>query len=145
MTPNEYQVQAMRFLNPALSERDILINGVMGLCGEAGEVIDLVKKHLAQGHPLDRTALAGELGDVAWYLAETAHVLGFTLEDAARDLNNLNIQFNLLEKVVTDGSAVNGCVISTEPAAGEKVTGTVNVYYALTVTGDEGSDEDGNG
>lgn len=71
----------MRFLNPALSERDILINGVMGLCGESGEVIDLVKKHLAQGHPLDRTALAGELGDVAWYLAETAHVLGFTLED----------------------------------------------------------------
>ena len=49
MTPNEYQVQAMRFLNPALSERDILINGVMGLCGEAGEVIDLVKKHLARG------------------------------------------------------------------------------------------------
>ena len=81
MTPNEYQAQAMRFLNPALSERDILINGVMGLCGESGEVIDLVKKHLAQGHPLDRTALAGELGDVAWYLAETAHVLGFTLED----------------------------------------------------------------
>ena len=72
-------------------------------------------------------------------------ILGFTLEDAARDLNNLNIQFNLLEKVVTDGSAVNGCVISTEPTSGEKVTGTVNVYYALTVTGDEGSDEDGNG
>ena len=72
-------------------------------------------------------------------------ILGFTLEDAARDLNNLNIQFNLLEKVVTDGSAVNGCVISTEPAVGEKVTGTVNVYYALTVTGDEGSDEGGNG
>ena len=76
----------MRFLNPALSERDILINGVMGLCGEAGEVIDLVKKHLAQGHPLDRTALAGELGDVAWYLAETAHVLGFTLEESAEML-----------------------------------------------------------
>ena len=72
-------------------------------------------------------------------------ILGFTLEDAARDLNDLNIQFNLLEKVVTDGSAVNGCVISTEPVAGEKVTGTVNVYYALTVTGDEGTDEDGNG
>ena len=72
-------------------------------------------------------------------------ILGFTLEDAARDLNDLNIQFNLLEKVVTDGSAVNGCVISTEPAADEKVTGTVNVYYALTVTDGEGTDEDGNG
>ena len=65
MTPNEYQAQAMRWLNPALSEKDTLINGVMGLCGESGEVIDFVKKHLSQGHPLDREAVAGELGDVA--------------------------------------------------------------------------------
>lgn len=81
MTPNEYQAQAMRWLNPALSEKDTLINGVMGLCGESGEVIDLVKKHLSQGHPLDREAMVKELGDVAWYLAETAYVLGYFLED----------------------------------------------------------------
>lgn len=80
MTPNEYQAQAMRWLNPALSERDTLINGVMGLCGESGEVIDLVKKHLSQGHPLDKEAVAKELGDVAWYLAETAHAIGYDLE-----------------------------------------------------------------
>ena len=81
MTPNEYQTQAMRWLNPALSERDTLINGVMGLCGESGEVIDLVKKHLSQGHPLDKEAVAKELGDVAWYLAETAYILGYPLEE----------------------------------------------------------------
>ena len=60
---------------------DILINGVMGLCGESGEVIDLVKKHLAQGHELDKERLAKELGDVAWYLAETAYAIGYDLED----------------------------------------------------------------
>ena len=65
MTVNEYQSLAMRTQNPALGKKDALINGVMGLCGEAGEAIDLVKKHLAQGHPLDREALLGELGDVA--------------------------------------------------------------------------------
>ena len=80
MTINEYQSLALRTLNPALSEKDVLINGVMGLCGEAGEAIDLVKKHLAQGHALDREALIGELGDVAWYLAETAHALDVDLE-----------------------------------------------------------------
>ena len=79
-TINEYQSLALRTLNPALSEKDVLINGVMGLCGESGEAIDLVKKHLAQGHPLDREALARELGDVAWYLAETAHAIGYDLE-----------------------------------------------------------------
>ena len=80
MTINEYQQLAMRTLNPALGEKDVLINGVMGLCGEAGEAIDIVKKHLAQGHPLDREALLKELGDVAWYLAETAYALGSDLE-----------------------------------------------------------------
>ena len=72
MTINKYQNLAMRTLNPELSKKDVLINGVMGLCGESGEAIDLVKKHLAQGHDLDREALIKELGDVAWYLAETA-------------------------------------------------------------------------
>ena len=80
MTVNEYQKLAMVTLNPALSKKDVLINGVMGLCGEAGEAIDIVKKHLAQGHELDREGLVKELGDIAWYLAETAHALDVDLE-----------------------------------------------------------------
>ena len=94
MTPNEYQAQAMHWLNPALSEKGTLINGVMGLCGESGEVIDLVKKHLSQGHPLDREALAKELGDVAWSLAETAYVLGYPLEELFRmNLEKLSARY----------------------------------------------------
>ncbi len=81
MEANEYQRLALTTLNPALTGKDILINGVMGLCGESGEAIDLVKKHLAQGHTLDKEKLAKELGDVAWYLAETAHAIGYSLSD----------------------------------------------------------------
>lgn len=81
MTINEYQTLAMRTLNPELSKKDVLINGVMGLCGESGEAIDIVKKHLAQGHELNREALIKELGDVAWYLAETAYALDVPLEE----------------------------------------------------------------
>ena len=40
MTINEYQELAMKTLNPELSPRDVLINGVMGLCGESGEAIE---------------------------------------------------------------------------------------------------------
>ena len=80
MTINEYQKLAMTTLNPALSKRDVLINSVMGLCGESGEAIDIVKKHLAQGHELDRDHLIKELGDIAWYLAETAYALDVDLE-----------------------------------------------------------------
>ena len=81
MTINEYQTLAMKTLNPELSKKDVLINGVMGLCGESGEAIDIVKKWLAQGHELDREKLAKELGDIAWYLAETATALGISLEE----------------------------------------------------------------
>ncbi len=81
MTINEYQKLAMTTLNPALDKKDVLINGVMGLCGESGEAIDIVKKHLAQGHELDTEHLAKELGDIAWYLAETAYAIGYPLED----------------------------------------------------------------
>ena len=43
--------------------------------------IDIVKKHLAQGHELDREHLIKELGDIAWYLAETATALDVDLEE----------------------------------------------------------------
>ena len=81
MTVNEYQKLAMTTLNPNLEKKDVLINGVMGLCGESGEAIDIVKKWLAQGHELDREKLKKELGDIAWYLAETATALDLSLED----------------------------------------------------------------
>ena len=84
MTINEYQQRAMASLNPELKGRDVLINSVMGLCGESGEAIDIVKKWLAPGHPLDREHLAKELGDVAWYLAEAATALDLDLEDILR-------------------------------------------------------------
>ena len=54
MKINEYQELAMTTLNPELSKRDVLINSVMGLCGESGEAIDIVKKWMAQGHELDK-------------------------------------------------------------------------------------------
>lgn len=81
MNVNEYQALAMTTLNPELSRKEVLINSVMGLCGESGEAIDIVKKWMAQGHELDKQHLAKELGDIAWYLAEAATALEIPLED----------------------------------------------------------------
>lgn len=58
-----------------------MINSVMGLCGESGEAIDIVKKWMAQGYELDKEHLAKELGDIAWYLAEAATALEIPLDD----------------------------------------------------------------
>ena len=84
MEINEYQKEAMKSLNPSLSNDEVLLNGVMGLCGESGEVIDILKKHLSQGHELNRDKMIEELGDVAWYLAETAYALGVDLGTVLR-------------------------------------------------------------
>ena len=80
MQVNEYQKAAMATLNPVLDKKDVLINSVMGLCGESGEAIDIVKKWLMQGQELDKEHLVRELGDVAWYLAEAATALDIPLE-----------------------------------------------------------------
>ena len=94
MNVNEYQRLAMATLNPELSKRDVLINSVMGLCGESGEAIDIVKKWMAQGHELDKSHLAKELGDIAWYLAEAATALDLSLEDVFQaNLDKLNKRY----------------------------------------------------
>ena len=91
MTIDEYQSKAMRtvagmnYEKYSTPEECLLINGVMGLNGEAGECIDSVKKYLFQGHALDKEHIAEELGDVAWYLAITAHAIGYDLSEI---LNN---------------------------------------------------------
>ena len=108
MQVNEYQELAMTTLNPELSKKDVLINSVMGLCGESGEAIDIVKKWLAQGHELDREKLAKELGDIAWYLAETAWALEIPLEDI------LKANIEKLEKRYPQGFSAERSVRRTE-------------------------------
>ena len=80
MTINEYQQAALRTANKSLTPIEQLMNGLMGLNGEAGEAIDILKKHLFQGHELDSEHMAKELGDVAWYLAVSANAIGYDLE-----------------------------------------------------------------
>lgn len=87
VTVNDYQSLALRTANDLphlVVENPLLLDGVMGLAGEAGEALDIFKKHLMQGHPLDTDHLVKELGDVAWYLAVSAYALGCDLETVFR-------------------------------------------------------------
>lgn len=98
MTGNEYQKAALRtasltgknnLVSPMveiLLERGypmndlMLLNGALGLGGESGEVEDIVKKSIFQGHQIDREHVAKELGDVAWYLAVAAAGIDYDLD-----------------------------------------------------------------
>lgn len=83
MNFSEYQEAALRTANKGLGEKDRLAMTALGLAGEAGEVGDLLKKHLFHGHPFDATKIAKELGDVLWYIAVMAHEIGVDLEVVA--------------------------------------------------------------
>jgi len=76
---NDYQKAALRTASETAPDR-LILNGVMGLCGEAGECIDIVKKHMFQGHVLDRDKLIDEASDCLWYLAVLAEGLGVSLD-----------------------------------------------------------------
>jgi NTP pyrophosphatase (non-canonical NTP hydrolase) len=80
MTINEYQKEALRAASGMSKKYPLILNGVLGLGGEPGECLDIVKEHLSQGHELDTEHLAEELGDVAWLLAVSAHAIGIDLE-----------------------------------------------------------------
>ena len=101
MSPNEYQVEALRTASGMNQSLPIELNGVMGLAGESGECVDLMKKHLFQGHALDKEHLAKELGDVSWYLAVTAAAIGYDLETIFR----MNVE--KLRKRYPDGFDAN--------------------------------------
>ena len=81
MTINEYQKEALRtaptwWPNPFEPLKN-------------GPAIDILKKQLFQGRPLDREHLAKELGDAARYLAVSAAALGYTLEE----ILEMNVKF----------------------------------------------------
>ena len=102
MTINEYQQLALRTESHTNSDLDRILQGVMGLAGESGECVDLVKKFVFQGHSLDSEHLIKELGDVAWYLALTADAIGCSLEDV------LEINIKKLEARYPDGKFETG-------------------------------------
>ena len=79
---NAYQAEAVRTEQQA-GWRDLLLKNTLGLAGEVGEFVELVKHDAFHGRPMDLDAAKKELGDILWYLATTAHALGFALDDVA--------------------------------------------------------------
>lgn len=65
--------------NKEIGEIEELKNYALGLCGETGEFIDLIKKYLYHGKELDKNAILFELGDILYYLTAICLVLGIDI------------------------------------------------------------------
>ena len=86
MELNKYQELSKRTL-PAhenhIEKKHALGNYALGVCGEAGEVGDYIKKHVYHLHELNVDEVKKELGDVLHYVAGLATFCGLTLEEVA--------------------------------------------------------------
>lgn len=79
---NDANVYQQNVLKYAPDHHDYLLNVIyaaMGMCGEAGEASELIKKYAYHGHAIDTEHLARELGDVLWYVSYMAHLFGYPL------------------------------------------------------------------
>ena len=86
--------------------QEALTYPALGLAGEAGEFADHAKKVIrddgGEVTPERREAMAKELGDVLWYVAQLASELGLELERIAQD--NLDKLRSRMERGVLSGS-----------------------------------------
>lgn len=71
-----------------------LLHAALGMCTEAGEAQDMIKKHLIYGKPLDLANFVEECGDALWYIALGLHAAGVTMEDCMqRNISKLMLRF----------------------------------------------------
>lgn len=94
MNADDYQKQALRTeVTPDFVESPVanwndartlmsrLMHGMIGVCTEAGELQDMVKKHLVYGKPFDRVNVLEECGDTLWYLALALDACGYSMSE----------------------------------------------------------------
>jgi len=94
MNFDEYQTETGKTAQVFVNQKEEATNWVMGLCGEAGEVSEVFKKHLFHGHVLDREKLVKELGDVLWYVARLAACYQIGLSEVAeRNIAKLRARY----------------------------------------------------
>ena len=81
-----------------------LIHMIMGISGEAGELLDAVKKHVIYNKDLDFENVIEELGDIEFFMEGARQVLNISREEClAHNIKKLSIRYG--ELTYTDKAA----------------------------------------
>lgn len=101
MTLDEYQEFTDRTRDK--EKCPIIIYTSLGLCGEAGEVADKVKKSIRDANGIifgeRRESIAYELGDVLWFVAQLSSDLGYSLDEIAQ-MNKYKLEDRIKRGVI---------------------------------------------
>lgn len=103
LTGDDYVKRAQRYSIPDINNnifdwmRESIANdiepghvlyGCLGLSGEVGEFVDIIKKSIFHKTPFDETHAKKELGDICWYIQEICHAFGWSLNE----IFNMNLE-----------------------------------------------------
>lgn len=94
MTGNEYQKIAQRTMRLDNSTEEMIVEALLGLSGEVGEINDYIKKYKYQGHQLIVDKVLEEIGDVMWYIALLCTALHSNMDDVMeKNINKLKERY----------------------------------------------------
>ena len=140
MTDLEYRAEVSRTLAPITPEvaqrvyqnMDVL-HAAIGLAGEAGETLDVVKKLLFLGRALSISQVIEELGGVLYYLVALCDALSLDLDDVRR-ANVAQLQQRYPDGY-TDAASAQRDKAAEMAAIGESLGGDNSVAEATAVFG----------
>jgi len=108
MTPDEFLKESSRTMTPDCFNdviKNETLHGIIGVAGEAGELIDAMKKALFYGQELDLENIKEELGDILWYVAAIIRSEGWSFEEIMQqNIDKLKIRYPI--KFTTEDSII---------------------------------------
>ena len=122
MNTQEYSKLALRTANDLGGRLDNIMHAAMGIAGEAGEVIDLVKKTYAYEKTLDDKKLIEEVSDILWYINLLLAVMDRTWEEVF-DLNIAKLEARYPDLRFNADHAINRDVNAEQKAMLVKALG----------------------
>lgn len=78
---HEFNPDIYGFDKKAIIDIGGVLNASLGLSGEVGETVDLIKKWIFHESELDKTHLKKEIGDIMWYISCMCYSFGFDLDE----------------------------------------------------------------
>lgn len=104
-TPIRYD-QFVQRLYKVETEKDMAMHAALGICGEAGELADAIKKRYVYGKPLDITNVVEELGDLRFYIQAVMNLFGIEEHEVLQsNANKLATRYKNL--TYSDVQAIN--------------------------------------
>jgi len=73
------------------------LHAALGICGEAGELADALKKEFIYNKPPDRKNIVEELGDLRFYIQAVMNLYGITEQEVLQEnANKLSVRYKTL-------------------------------------------------